>query len=285
MHSNIVDTQTLSNHLADPNWLVFDCRFSLADPDKGYTDYQRNRIPGAQYLHLDRDLSAPVVPGKTGRHPLPEPDEFGSMMAERGLSDSTLAVAYDDANGSIAARLWWMLKWIGHDRVALLDGGWQKWVAEHLPVNHQKSVPARGSLKVEPKPEMLVSMDWLKNNLGRGQIKVLDARAPERYRGDTEPIDPVAGHISGALSAPFSENLGPDGTFLAPEILRARLETILQGTPVDSVVCYCGSGVTAAHNVLAFALAGLDQPSLYAGSWSEWITRPENPIAVGSDPE
>jgi thiosulfate/3-mercaptopyruvate sulfurtransferase len=282
--NTIVSTDLLAKHLDDPDWILFDCRFSLGDPDRGERDYRQSHIPGALYLHLDRDLSGAVVPGTTGRHPLRDPFDFSRRLASTGLRPGMRVVAYDDARGSIAVRLWWMLRWLGHDAAAILDGGWPKWVKERRPVD--AVVRERPAGRFEPKPRRhreLTTAD-VRNSLGRPDFRLLDARAGERYRGEVEPIDPVAGHIPGALSAPFDGNLAADGTFLSPEELRARYLDLLGGVPSDRTACYCGSGVTAAHNILACEIAGLAPPRLYAGSWSEWIADEGNPIAVGSLP-
>jgi thiosulfate/3-mercaptopyruvate sulfurtransferase len=229
--NTIVSTDLLAKHLDDPDWILFDCRFSLGDPDRGERDYRQSHIPGALYLHLDRDLSGAVVPGRTGRHPLPDSLDFSRRLASAGLRAGMRVVAYDDARGSIAVRLWWMLRWLGHDAAAILDGGWPKWVKERRPVD--AVVRERPAGRFEPKPRRhweLTAAD-VRKSLGRPDFRLLDARAGERYRGEVEPIDPVAGHIPGALSAPFDENLAADGTFRPPEELRARYLDLLGGSP------------------------------------------------------
>ncbi len=281
--TTLIDPETLQAHLEDPDWVVVDCRFSLSDPAYGRRAYQEAHIPGAVYAHLDEDLSGPIVPGRTGRHPLPDPDRLARKLSAWGIDNRTQVVAYDDAGGAFAARLWWLLGWLGHDAVAVLDGGWPRWVREGRPV--------RGGIETRPprtfvphlRPEQVATADEVLRHLHDPAWRLLDARAPERYRGELEPIDPVAGHIPGAVNAPFAENLTPEGTFRPPEQLRQRFEALLGDVPPERVICYCGSGVTAAHNLLAMAHAGLPGARLYAGSWSEWITDPRRPVARGDE--
>jgi thiosulfate/3-mercaptopyruvate sulfurtransferase len=252
------------------------------DTDKGRTAYFEAHIPGAQYAHLDDDLSGPVIPGKTGRHPLPDPARMGLRLSAWGIGPVTQVVAYDDVGGGIAARLWWMVRWLGLETVAVLDGGWPAWVAEDLPT--ESGATARRAPRTfvpELHPDRVVTADEVDARRGQPGFRLLDARAAERYRGEQEPIDPVAGHIPGALSAPFKQNLDADGRFLPPEALHARFEALLQDTPPGESVSYCGSGVTAAHNLLAMAHAGLGDGRLYAGSWSDWITDPYRPVSSG----
>ncbi len=280
-YTTLVDTQTLAAHLDDPSWILFDCRFSLAEPERGRRDYLAAHIPGAQYLDLNRDLSAPVAPGKTGRHPLPRADEAARIFSRCGVSAASQVVAYDDLSGAIAARLWWMLKWLGHDAVAVLDGGWPRWLASGGAARSHEERRPPSQLEVRSRPALVATTDEVRRRRDHPDFVLLDARAPERYRGEVEPIDPVAGHIPGARSAPFKENLDPEGRFLSPTQLRSRLEPLLRSLPAGDAVVYCGSGVTAAHDILAFEAAGLGSPRLYVGSWSEWITDPDNPVAVG----
>jgi thiosulfate/3-mercaptopyruvate sulfurtransferase len=280
--NTIVSTDLLEKHLDDPGWIVFDCRFSLDETERGLRDYRQSHIPGALYVHLNRDLSGVVVPGRTGRHPPPDPGVFTRRLAGAGLSGGMRAVAYDDASGAIAARLWWMLKWLGHDSAAILDGGWLKWLKEGRPVEAEVRNRPPGQFEARRRPELELTTAEVRNALGRSDFRLLDARAGERYRGEVEPIDPVAGHIPGALSAPFEENLEADGTLRSPEELRARYLDLLGGVPSHRAGVYCGSGVTAAHNILACEIGGLAPPRLYAGSWSEWITDPRNPVSTES---
>lgn len=281
--TTLIDAPTLADHLDDPDWIVFDCRFSLADPERGHRDYLAGHIRGAQYLDLNRDLSARVVPGKTGRHPLPSVEEAARLFGGRGVGPNAQVIAYDDRAGSIAARLWWMLKWLGHDAVAVLDGGWSSWVARRGPTATGDERRAPAPFQARPRPDFEVTVDEIRQRGGRSDFVLFDARASERYRGEAEPIDPVAGHIPGARSLPFQKNLGPEGRFLPPAELKRRFEAALGDSSASEAVVYCGSGVTAAHDLLAFEVAGLERPRLYAGSWSEWITDPDRPVALGDE--
>ncbi len=278
-YTTLIQPSDLAAHLGDPGWAVVDVRFSLDDPARGRRAYAEAHIPGATYAHLDEDLSGPVRPGVTGRHPLPTPEAFAATLGRLGIGNTTQVVAYDDAGGAIAARLWWMLRWLGHDAVAVLDGGFPAWQAGGYAVRGGEEVPAPARFVPHPRPALLADVeDIVRRAPG---VRLLDARAAERYRGEVEPIDPVAGHIPGALSAPFRENLDDRGRFLPPDVLRRRFERLLGGAPQADVICYCGSGVTAAHNLLALAHAGFAGARLYPGSWSHWITDPERPVATG----
>ena len=260
---------------------VFDVRFDLARPEAGEAAWREGHLPGAHYLHLDRDLSAkdgvPALCG--GRHPLPTREVFAATAARLGLTPDTPVVLVDAQGGMFAARAWWMLRWIGARDVRVLDGGLAAWRAAGGALEPGEVAPAAAppAWPLGPEPEGLrLTADALAAQLGR--VALLDARAPERYRGDVEPLDPVAGHIPGALNRPFSANLGPDGRFLPPEALRAAFQGLAGARPV---VHQCGSGVTACHNLLAMAVAGLPGGALYAGSWSEWCRDPARPVAQG----
>lgn len=252
---------------------MFDCRFDLADAEAGGRRYAEGHIPGAEYLHLNNDLSGPIKPGRTGRHPLPERAAFEVLLTEHGVTDEIQVVAYDDMGGMFAARLWWMLRWTGHVAVAVLDGGYQAWL--ELDGSHPASDSARASSVPHP-----VSMAQVRKHVDTGTWTLLDARASDRFHGENDTIDPVAGHIAGAVNAPFQGNLGDNGRFLEPTALQRRFGDLLADEGGKRVVCYCGSGVTAAHNVLAIVHAGMPEPALYPGSWSEWITDPGNPVAT-----
>lgn len=283
MFTTLVSPELLAAHLDDPGWAVVDCRFSLQDTERGRRAYCDGHIPGAVYAHLDEDLSGPVVPGRTGRHPLPDPALFVARLEAWGIGDATQVVAYDDAGGAFAARLWWMLRWLGHEAAAVLDGGWQAWLATGLPTRSGAEVRPPARFTPRPRPELLVTAADVDARRRDPAWRVLDARGADRFRGENETIDPVAGHIPGALSAPYADNLTADGRFRDAESLRQRYEALLSGAPAQRVVCYCGSGVTAAHNLLAMLHAGLGEGVLYPGSWSEWITDPARPVAVGPD--
>jgi thiosulfate/3-mercaptopyruvate sulfurtransferase len=278
-YTTLISTEELAQHLGDSDFVIVDCRHNLADTAAGENAYRQAHIPGAHFLHLDRDLSG-VKTGRNGRHPLPEVGALASALGRIGIDASKQVVAYDQNTGMWASRLWWLLRWLGHERVAVLDGGVDKWVAERRPLSAE--LPAQRESTFTPKPAPLnVSAEEVLRHLGEGGMTILDARAPERYRGDMEPIDPVAGHIPGAINRPYTVNLTPQGTLKAPAALRHEFEAQLAGRDPASVVHHCGSGVTACHNLLAMAVAGLPGSRLYPGSWSEWCSDPSRPIARG----
>jgi thiosulfate/3-mercaptopyruvate sulfurtransferase len=262
---------------------VLDARFDLARPDAGAEAFLAGHIPGAQYVHLDHDLSAkgdvPALCG--GRHPLPTREYFAATVARWGITPTTPVVVADAQGGMFAARVWWMLRWLGHDAVAVLDGGWAKWVAEGRPVT--TDAPPAGAETFTPRASGLrtVAVDAVAASLASRSLLLIDARAPERFRGETEPLDPVAGHIPGATNRPYAQNLNPDGTFRPAVALRAEFATLVGDRPLDTVVHQCGSGVTACHNQLAMEIAGLAGTRLYPGSWSEWVADPARPVAAG----
>jgi thiosulfate/3-mercaptopyruvate sulfurtransferase len=281
-YETIIDFTAASEHYDDPDWVFVDCRFDIKDTERGEREYRQAHISGAVYAHLDRDLSGPVVKGRTGRHPLPAPEVFALTIGRLGIGPRTRVVAYDESTGaSAAARFWWMLKWAGHDAVAVLDGGFKKWCAEGLSYSTGAETKVKRESGAAFKPEMARNAFEVGLLLSQPAWVVLDARAADRYRGDNETVDPVAGHITGALSAPYMSNLNPDGTFRTRGEIAAGLEKILAGRDAAHAVVYCGSGVTAAHLALAFAYAGKGLPILYPGSWSEWITDPSRPITRG----
>ncbi|MBC54689.1 MAG: sulfurtransferase [Gammaproteobacteria bacterium] len=280
--SLLISAPQAVEQLVDADVLVFDVRFKLEDPGYGAQAYTESHVPGAIYLDLDRDLSSPVIPGVTGRHPLPDPDVFEARLREMGLRHSDRVMIYDDGPGFYAARLWWLLTWLGHGNVSVIDGGLKAWREAGLPLTTERTVRAwPGDFTARPDDTLLVSADDVLSQITEQREKpgyvLLDARAQERFRGEQEPIDPVAGHIPGAACLPCSGNLDAEGRYLPPQELRARFPDVDAG---QSLVCYCGSGVTACHNILAALIAGLPMPRLYAGSWSEWITVPERPVAV-----
>jgi len=278
LFQTLISTGELALHLADPDWAIVDCRFTLDNVERGRRDYLQSHVPGAVYAHLNEDLAGQVNPGVTGRHPLPPLDVFISKLTSWGIGAGVQVVAYDDRGGAYAARLWWMLRWLGHDAVALLDGGWTKWEQEERPLKSGTDPRPPRSFVPHVRPELFVSQAEVDAMRLDSDFLVMDARDSERFRGATEPIDPVAGHIPGAKSAPFTENLAPDGTFLPQEKLRERYKKMLGDIPAQRVVSYCGSGVTAAHNLVAMAHTGLGDGRLYVGSWSDWITNSELPI-------
>jgi len=279
-YRTVITAQELRAHLGSEDWAVVDCRFALDDTERGRRDYLQAHIPGAVYAHLDEDLCGSKIPGKTGRHPFPELGAFARRLSAWGIDSRTQAVAYDGASGSMAAaRLWWMLQWAGHTQAAVLDGGWALWQESGLP--SAGGAEFRRSRQFVPQEvrEILATADQVEAASGDPNYLILDARSGARYRGEVEPIDPVAGHIPGALSTPYEENLAGDGTLLPPDALRRRFAELIKSVSPENVICYCGSGVTAAQNLLAIAHAGMGRGRLYAGSWSEWITRPERAVA------
>jgi thiosulfate/3-mercaptopyruvate sulfurtransferase len=282
-YCHLIDGATLAAHLHHPSWVVFDCRFDLLDPERGRAEYAAAHIPGAHYAHLDHDLSAPVT-AASGRHPLPDVATIGAWFGARGVRAGVQVVAYDSSGGSMAVRVWWLLRWLGHAAVCVLDGGWPAWREAALPEDSKTvSLPGGAPLAGQPDATMLIDTPAVLDNLQRRQWLLLDARTGERFRGEQEPIDPVAGHIPGARHHALQDNLRPDGRFLPPTELRARLLRSLGGHPAHKVACFCGSGVSACHNLLAMELAGLSGARLYAGSWSEWIRDPSRPVATGAD--
>jgi len=280
MPALLVSTDTLAKHLDDPNWVVIDTRHDLMDPAKGPKAYEEGHIPGAFFMHVDNDLSAPKT-GKNGRHPLPDLATFAAKLNERGVGPGVKVVAYDDLSGNYASRLWWMLKWLGHDDVALLDGGWPKWASENRPATKDVPKPRKGSFVPRPHLGDTVDASFVDRFKESPTITLLDARAAERFRGLKEPIDPVAGHVPGAVNRFWQMNLNPDGTFKSPEQLRGEYDQLLGAANPANVVHMCGSGVTACHNVFAMELAGLPGGKLYAGSWSEWVADPAHAVATG----
>ena len=281
MHSTLIDVHTLHRHHQDPDWRVIDARFSLADPGQGAREYGDGHVPGAVYAHLDEDLSGPIIRGRTGRHPLPSVDRAVDVFSRWGIDDRVQVVVYDSASGSVAARLWWMIRWLGHDPVAVVDGGWPAWTGAGLPVSRDVPEVTHRNFKANIRTHLVTDMGGVDKYRNDADWTVLDARTPERFRGEQEPIDPVAGHIPGARCATFDKNLGEDGRFLAPEELRRRFEDLFGGVRADRAINYCGSGVSACHNLLAIAHAGLGDAVLYPGSWSEWITGKDRPIGMG----
>jgi thiosulfate/3-mercaptopyruvate sulfurtransferase len=271
----LVSTEELARH---PGRRVFDCRHDLSKPDWGAGEYAKAHLPGALFAHLDRDLSAPTS-GTNGRHPLPEPATFAAWLGRQGLKPTDTVVCYDQGSGALASRLWWMLRWIGHDAVAVLDGGLAKWVKEGRPLTSDVPRFEATDYPAKARAAMTADVNAVQANLGNEVL--LDARSPQRYRGQSEPIDPVAGRIPGAINRFNNENLTAAGTFKPAEELRKEMLAVLAGRRPDEVVNYCGSGVSACHNALAMEIAGLPGSRLYAGSWSEWIADPRRPQEKG----
>jgi len=265
VYTTLIDPSTALD--AGNSVKFLDCRASLADPDLGRRAYLEGHITGAGYLSLDDDLAA--APGRGGRHPLPDPEALAAKLRALGISDTDQVVVYDDAGGAFAARAWWCLRWLGHEAVAVLDGGLPAWP---VPLTVQTPTPAPGNFSIRPTLTRTIDADGLA--AGLGDYRLVDARSESRFRGEEEPIDPVAGHIPGAICRPFQENLDTNGRFRSASVLARRFPS--QG----EIVCYCGSGVTAAHNIVAIRHAGLPEPILYPGSWSEWIQDETRPRAT-----
>ncbi len=270
--STLVSTAELEQSLA--RWRIFDCRHDLLKPELGESQYKDGHIPGALFASLDRDLSGRKT-GKNGRHPLPEPQDFEKWLERTGLTPKDQVVCYDAGNGSMAARLWWMLRWIGHDKVAVLDGGFAKWTQEGRPVSVEIPIFTPLNYPIKVRADLAADVSQVEKNLGKNLL--LDARAPARYRGEQEPIDPVAGRIPGAKNRFNLDNLAADGTFKPASELKQEFQTVLGNRAPSDVIHYCGSGVAACHNLLAMEVAGLKGGKLYAGSWSEWSAERRRP--------
>ncbi|ANQ85917.1 sulfurtransferase [Azoarcus olearius] len=279
-YATLIGALELAQHLKDPDWVIFDCRFDLANRSFGADAYSRGHLPGAFYLDLEDDLSGPKT-GRNGRHPLPDPAKLAARLAACGVGNQTQVVAYDDAAGMFAARLWWLLRWLGHHRVAVLDGGLQAWCrsGQTLSTEEPQARPATFTLALQPGR---VDADYVLAHLGKPDMMLIDARSPDRFRGENETLDPVGGHIPGASNRFFRDNLAPDGCFKQASLLREEYGTLLKGRDPHRVVMQCGSAVTACHNLLAMETAGLPGAQLYAGSWSEWCSDPARPVATGA---
>lgn len=280
--AQLISPQSLAERQQSPGLVILDCRFALENPDYGRCSYAEGHIEGAQYADLERHLSGPVTKGVTGRHPLPAADALAQQLRAWGINADTDVVLYDDGPSAFAARAWWLLAWLGkRDGVFILDGGLKAWHAAGFPLSLDAPVTEPGTFAGTPDNHLLLDAEHLQKRLGQPGLTLIDARAQPRFRGEVEPIDPVAGHIPGAQCAAFSENLGSDGRFLSVEQLKQRFADQLKGRSPDELVAYCGSGVTACHNLFALSLAGYPLGKLYAGSWSEWITDPARAIATG----
>ena len=278
--SPLIAAEALAERLAEPGLRLFDCRFDLADPASGERDFRMSHLPGAIYAHLERDLSGPVTPA-TGRHPLPSPGEFEARLRAWGLGAGSIAVVYDAGNGMYASRLWWMLRWLGYDRALVLDGGYARWRALGLPVTADVATHTAGDFTAHTRNDLAVDAATVLAVAADAGCRLLDARSPERFRGEVEPIDAVAGRVPGAVNHPLTTSLAADGRLRPAEELRRAFETSLGGVPPSHVVAMCGSGVTACHLLLALEQAGLAGARLYPGSWSEWIRDPSRPVATG----
>lgn len=276
-YSTLVDCAVLAEHLDDPGWRVLDCRHQLSDIEAGARAYVAGHLPGASFVHLDRDLSGPMN-GSNGRHPLPDPSLLAARLGSLGVSRETQVVAYDDSGGMIAGRLWWLLRWLGHDHVAVLDGGIERWVAQGGLLSSDVPTPAAAKLEVVLRDWVVTTQEVLAD-VHDSEYCLVDARSPDRFRGENETLDPVGGHIPGARNRFFRDNLEADGCFRPAAELRREFLALLAGIAPEQAVMSCGSGVTACHNLLAMEVAGLHGARLYAGSWSEWCSDPSRPVA------
>lgn len=277
----LINTHGLSLHLNDPQWAIFDCRHDLFDSGKGERQYREGHIPGAHFANIDTDLSGEKN-GHNGRHPLPSPAAFAAFLARHGVTQTSAIVAYDDVGGQFASRLWWMARWIGLENIYLLDGGITKWIAEGRALSKDVPVPQPVALQANPNPLMMWSAAEVQAHLDDPQFALIDARAPERYRGEVEPIDPVAGHIPGAVNRFNKLNLNDNLTLRPAAEIRREFQELVSNKSPENVLHQCGSGVTACLNIFAMEYAGLVGSKLYAGSWSEWIADPARPIVKGS---
>ncbi|TMH67677.1 MAG: sulfurtransferase [Betaproteobacteria bacterium] len=281
MYTTLISTDELAERLSDPSLALFDVRHDLMQPERwGADEYRKAHIPSATFLHIDSDLSGPKN-GVNGRHPLPTPETAAALFSRVGIDGTKQVVAYDQNNGVFASRLWWMLRWLGHESVAVVDGGFAKWMREGRAVTSEATEPTATTFVVKNVAPTVNSVG-VESSLSRHTLLLVDARAPERFRGEVEPMDPVAGHIPGAVNRPASLNVTASGVFKPANALRSEYQALLGGRPHSDVVHYCGSGVTACHNILAMQIAGLPATRLYPGSWSEWISNPDRPVARAS---
>ena len=276
--TTLISVDDLAANLDIPGLIVCDCRHDLADTESGRRAYAVSHVPGARFVHLDEDLSGPKT-GKNGRHPLPDPEVFRRRLGALGMDNTRQIVAYDASGGCYAARLWWMLRWLGHDRAAVLDGGWDAWVRAGRPVTAAPPVIKPAAFAARVTPRLAVDADYVAAHLNRDEFSVLDARSAERFRGENETLDPVGGHIPGAINRFFKNNLDASGRFKPADELRREFSGLLGARRPENILHQCGSGVTACHNLLAMEIAGFSGSRLYPGSWSEWCSDPKRPVA------
>jgi thiosulfate/3-mercaptopyruvate sulfurtransferase len=278
-YTTLISTESLQQHLNDRDYVIIDCRFSLADTEAGFKAYRHGHIPSARYAHLDKDLSS-IVTELTGRHPLPNFTALTKKLGAWSIANSSQVVVYDDASGAFAGRLWWLLRCLGHDNVAVLDGGYKHWQKLGFPITTTLPTIEPSVFRAYPGKNSGLTALQVQNDLAQKALCLIDARTPERYRGEQEPIDFVAGHIPGSVNRPFQLNLESNGLFLSAKALRSQFKALIGDKNPQQVAHMCGSGVTACHNLLAMEVAGLAGSNLYAGSWSEWIRNKNRPIAT-----
>ena len=279
-YTALISPSALEPRLQDDGWAVIDCRHQLSDAAYGRRVYAEGHIPGARFAHMDETLAAPVTAG-SGRHPLPDMERFAGWLGGQGVGNDTQVIVYDDDSGVMAARLWWMLRYLGHGKVAVLDGGMARWKRERRPMEDRVPAPAPARFSARPDEGARISLEDLLGVYRSTGHLLVDARGAERFEGKSEPIDPVAGHIPGAANRPFMANLAGDGTFLPPTALKEQLLAAFGSAPPERTIHYCGSGVSACHNLLAMAHAGLPAGRLYVGSWSQWCADPARPVETG----
>ncbi len=279
MHTTLISTDALSRNL-DSGWTIVDCRYDLKDPDWGLEQYRGAHVPGAIYASLSHDLSGQPS-GTNGRHPIPPVDQVAATFGRFGIGRDTQVVMYDQDAGSFAARMWWMLRYLGHDGGAVLDGGWAKWVREGRPTRSGDETRKPATFTPRVRPELRRDVRDIEAIVHNRSALLVDARAPDRFEGQSETLDRAAGHIAGAVNHFYKSNLADDGTMLPPAALREKFQALLRDKRPDEAVMYCGSGVTACHNLLAMEHAGLRGTPLYPGSWSEWSSDPARPAEKG----
>jgi thiosulfate/3-mercaptopyruvate sulfurtransferase len=277
----LIDTGTLTARLSDPTFVIIDCRYSLDDQQWGRREYEKQHIPGASFASIDDDLSGPKT-GRNGRHPLPDPHVLTRTLGRLGITNLSQVVAYDQDAGMYASRLWWLLRWLGHERVAVLDGGFAKWASEGRPLRSREETCTPREFTGSPRPGLAMDVSEVTAAAASTSWVLVDARAPERFRGEVEPIDRTPGHIPGAVNYFYKWNIGASGAFRSPEEIRQQAHRVLGGRPPDRAIFYCGSGVTACQDLLALEHAGLKGARLYPGSWSEWSSDPARPVERSS---
>lgn len=284
MLTTLISASVLAERLndSDAQTVVLDCRSYLLDPGQGLRSYREGHIPTAVFIDMETDLSAPITP-TSGRHPLPDFTQLSTTLAQSGISAATQVVVYDDCSGAMAVRAWWLLRMLGHTAVAVLDGGYPAWLAADYPITDKVAQVVPGSFSGEPDMSMILPLQQVAEFTTTGLL--IDARSAERYRGEQEPIDPVAGHIPGAFNRPLQQNLTADGLFKSVAVLQQEWRRFMADYEPQQVAHYCGSGVTACHNLLAMEHAGLHGSKLYPGSWSEWVRDPQRPVATGAEPQ
>lgn len=279
-HTSLISAEVTLEHLNDPNWRIIDCQFDLKDKNIGLQNYKSEHIPGAIYADLDLDLSSTIT-SNSGRHPLPEPAHILQKFGKWGIQPTTQVVVYDNAFGSFAARLWWLLKWMGHESVAVLNGGLHYWKQQQYPLTQDIFTPPVIDFSGNPNTQMAVDTKNLLATLQQSNLTLIDVRDPERFNGTYEPIDKVAGHIPGAINIPWKTNLDQQGLYLSNDQLLLHYKEILQNQDSKNIVFMCGSGVTACHSLVAMHSIGITDAKLYPGSWSEWIQDPSRPVKSG----